>query len=118
MSDEDEDRFGQGRRASDEIIRKAISSLDRAVDALNKTVEALNKTVETLQGAVFGRWDERTNERIPGVHDRVAKLEKTFRIAAVWFGAPVLFVLFLRAVGVPTEDVGRFLSAFFKQFGG
>jgi len=98
-----------GRRDSDQNMTRAIEALERAVDALTKTVE-------TLDRAIFGRWDETQNKNIPGLQERLTNMERLLK-RVIWAGSVVASVLLLRAIGVPTDEIGKLVTLLLSHTG-
>lgn len=114
------------RSASPNMAQAALDGLSSAVSALNHAVEALKDTVALLQTAIFGRWDAEANRQIPGMQSRLESLEVSHATMITrmdqrdrrdrWVlivGGSALFVVVARALGVPTEELGRILVGLF-----
>lgn len=105
----------------------------RVVEALEKAVESLTETVRIMHIAIFGRWDDRHNEMVPGLTEEVRtlnggvdhlngevtgllhKVEGNNRFVRRYLRyvvAPVLALLVAYAVGVPTRSIGDFVTTF------
>ena len=99
-------------------IQRAVAALQSAVEALKDAVNALQSTDLTLSRAIFGRWDQDLNKHIPGLQDdfnslreQVQKLDVQlqFQRRYVFWAIIPLFLVSLRALGVPTDIIGAFL---------
>lgn len=90
------------------LVDAALAGMQASVVAMKDGIEALKETVEILKGAVFGHWDKDQNRQVPGLMSRFEALEMRIRILT-WAGGAVSAVLLARALGVPTEIVGRLI---------
>jgi hypothetical protein len=108
--------------------RTAVPASSSALKELTKAVQAITALGTTLNTAMFGRWDDEKNEKIPGVVDQVrgvvdqvkaidARLDTRDK-REKWIYAGAAFLLCIGAassVGVPTQQVGHAIAQQFWQ---
>ena len=92
------------------FLQRSLDALGNRLGSLEGAVARLEEGVETVTVAIFGRFDEKSVKRKPGLYDQMEGLKYAF-----WVGAIATSVIALHTIGVPTEVVWKLISTFFTH---
>jgi hypothetical protein len=104
------------------ITEQQLTSANASRSALEAAVQALSETVRVLNTAIFGRWDGDRNVQVPGMHQDIVQLQQRFtaleriiRRIATWVIIPLAVLCGLKALGVPTDIIGKLIVSFVQR---